>query len=681
MGFLSLNVVRSFPQGIPPKINQLIQQASTETDTARKKQLLIEADRKTNDLLSNDVKNAWLWFGKGVISEMLGQNNFARDSHRQAVENDTNVPEFHLHLGISYYKLDTVNEALTSFQQAVQKGIAKKDKSVQADAWYWQGKIHHTRDDTADARLACSLALELRPNHIEARELLSEINRASWYEKGRQAIEKADLVGAKSYFGRIPPNYRDVRDKLNLVNKKIRTLARLDSTYKSAEEAERSEDLKTAHELYEDILVIEPKYKDVSQRLEIVRSRLKTETEVKKVSEPSAKTDIPRELKEATPIIIKSTLDTSHTEIARGQPETADSTQIALVNTTNRDSIQVGESDSTFPIIMKIMLVLAIVFATSFVLFHKYRSRQEPRVSDSTQTVLVQTGLSNELPRGGNTVIDKRAVPHKVDRYRIREELGEGAMGVVHRATDTKLNDRVVAIKFLKLDTRDPREMANRTLRFDRAWRILAKLDHPNIVSLIDYDRLRKNEIFKFYMVMEYVDGVSVDKMLEKNGRIDFGKTLHIIRQVLSALEYAHRSQVVHRDLKPANIMVHKEGWVKVLDFDIAKIIGGRDSQSLTMGGRIGTPSYMSTEQLHGGEVDHRTDIFSLGLIFYEMLAGYLPDKEIRYGTKSPDLEKIRSDIPDGLDDIIAKMLVMNADDRYQSAKEILDRLELLGST
>lgn len=469
------------------------------------------------------------------------------------------------------------------------------------------------------------------------------------------------------------------------MNERIRTQAKLDSTYKSAEKAERSGDLKTAQKLLEDILAIDPNYKDVLRRLEIVRNKLKIETDSKKTSEPTTKTDKPKELEEIEPVTIKSAPDTSRSEIATEELETVDSTQIvAVTHTSNLDSIQVGETESTSMNIsmgVKITLVVAVILAASFILANKYRSHKESKGLeglDTTQTLPIQTKLSNESPDTRKVKIDKGAVPYKLDRYRIREQLGEGAMGVVHKAYNTKLNDKIVAIKFLKLDTSDPKEIANRTGRFDRAWRILARLDHPNIVSLIDYDQIKKNEIYKFYMVMEYVDGVSVDKMLEKNGSLNFDSTSHIIKQVLSALEYAHRNQVIHRDLKPSNIMVHKEGWVKVLDFDIAKVIGGTDSQLLTMGGRPGTPSYMSPEQLHGRKIDHRTDIFSLGLIFYEMLAGYLPDNETRYGKKSPDLETIRSDIPRGLDDIIAKMLALNPEDRYESAREIISILTAL---
>jgi len=190
MGLFCLNVVRSFSQGIPPEINQLIQQASAETDFTRKKQLLSDADTKANDLLSVNIKNAWLWFGKGLISQMLNQYDVARDYHKQAIEYDSDIPEFHLHFGVSHYKLDNLNEALASFQQAVQKGIAKKDKSVQADAWYWQGEIHKVRGDTADARLACSLALKLKPDHFEAKNYWTRSIGLPGMKKEKRRLQK-----------------------------------------------------------------------------------------------------------------------------------------------------------------------------------------------------------------------------------------------------------------------------------------------------------------------------------------------------------------------------------------------------------------------------------------------------------------------------------------------------------
>ena len=222
-----------------------------------------------------------------------------------------------------------------------------------------------------------------------------------------------------------------------------------------------------------------------------------------------------------------------------------------------------------------------------------------------------------------------RAVPRVVDnKYRIEQLLGRGGMGAVYRARDVRL-DRLVALKVVRAELLgDP----DARVRFRREAQIVARLQHPSIVSVFDYGTFPDGGA---YLVMELVRGEDLRRMLQREGRLDAGRALPILSAVCAAIEAAHRDGVLHRDLKPENILL-PGGPVaaKVLDFGVAKLMGapgtapiGADvAATLTSAGMIvGTPAYMAPEQFHGAAPDARTDVFSLGVIAYEMLSGELP--------------------------------------------------------
>lgn len=203
-----------------------------------------------------------------------------------------------------------------------------------------------------------------------------------------------------------------------------------------------------------------------------------------------------------------------------------------------------------------------------------------------------------------------------IHNYRILSLIGEGGMGEVYLAEETLLG-RKVAIKVLSsAATHDPQFRQ----RFVNEARMQAGLQHPNIVGL--YTFFEQEEVY--YMAMEYAEGITLSEMIGITGPIPEDRATRIIRQVLSALEYAHQRGVIHRDIKPGNIMVGAGDSVKIMDFGIARMMSaGHMTQT---GTRMGTPFYMSPEQvLNPREVDHRTDIYSAGIVFYEMLTGKLP--------------------------------------------------------
>ena len=220
------------------------------------------------------------------------------------------------------------------------------------------------------------------------------------------------------------------------------------------------------------------------------------------------------------------------------------------------------------------------------------------------------------------------SVPHLIDgKYRIDQLLGRGGMGAVYRARDMRL-DRLVALKVVRADLLGDAEAKR---RFRREAQIVASLQHPSIVSVFDYGTFADGGA---YLVMELVPGEDLRHVLQREGRLDTPRALRILTAVCSAIEAAHRQGVLHRDLKPENILLPtREVEAKVLDFGVAKVIDDRGDQASTMSGSlvtaagmiVGTPAYMAPEQLRGLAADARTDVFSLGVIAFEMMTGELP--------------------------------------------------------
>jgi serine/threonine protein kinase/Tfp pilus assembly protein PilF len=259
-------------------------------------------------------------------------------------------------------------------------------------------------------------------------------------------------------------------------------------------------------------------------------------------------------------------------------------------------------------------------------------------------------------------------------KYRIIEELGRGGMGIVYKAEDIKLK-RDVALKFLPHQwTADPGARD----RFVQEARAASALDHLNICNIHE---IEETEDGRMYIAMAFYDGESLrDKI--KRGPLKKEEALELILQVVRGMAKAHQKGIIHRDLKPANILVTGDGVAKVVDFGLAKLAG---QVKLTREGTtVGTVAYMSPEQAKGEAVDQRTDIWSLGVVLYEMLSGRLPfsgdyERSVIHAILSYDPEpvtKVRKDIPRELDHVIAKALEKNAADRYQSTGEFLADLE-----
>jgi serine/threonine protein kinase len=266
----------------------------------------------------------------------------------------------------------------------------------------------------------------------------------------------------------------------------------------------------------------------------------------------------------------------------------------------------------------------------------------------------------------------------KIGRYEVIEELGHGAMGVVYKASDPTIG-RLVAIKVLLLDSPTEAGVPGARDIFMREARAAGRLSHPGIVTI--HDALEDPESRSSYIVMEFIPGRTLESVLVAEPSPGIEKALDIVRQVADALDYAHRNQIIHRDLKPANIILTEDGRVKITDFGIAKI-AAREGAARTLA-VMGTPAYMSPEQVTGGEVDARSDLFSMGILLYLMLVGQRPFAgdtaavmfKIVY--EDPVLpSRLNPQLSGGHDYLALRCLAKDRAKRYTSAREFLDDLE-----
>ena len=271
----------------------------------------------------------------------------------------------------------------------------------------------------------------------------------------------------------------------------------------------------------------------------------------------------------------------------------------------------------------------------------------------------------------------------RVGRFRIERPLGQGAMGNVYLAVDPEI-ERQVAIKIVRTDLADEDRREEVETRFLREAKIAGRLQHPNIVTIYDVGR----EGGSTFIAMEYVDGRPLAKLLRPDVALSDAQRFLIARQTAEALAHAHERQVVHRDVKPGNILIRTDGVVKVSDFGIGKLLTGGADLTRT-GMMVGSPSYMSPEQIRGDTLDGRSDIFSLGVVLYEMFTGARPFPgdtvtalvyQILH-TEPRDPVSIRPDLPPMTSEIVRRALAKKKEDRYPDARALLRDLHRAGGT
>ena len=290
-----------------------------------------------------------------------------------------------------------------------------------------------------------------------------------------------------------------------------------------------------------------------------------------------------------------------------------------------------------------------------------------------------QLGVTEDIPAGPTATLETPIQELSTGsifagRYQIIEELGRGGMGKVYRALDKKLNEEV-ALKLIKPEIASDKKTLE---RFSNELKIARKISHRNVGRV--YEMMEEKGTH--FITMEYVPGEDLKSFIHRSGRIDIPKVLFTGKQVCEGLAEAHKQGVVHRDLKPSNIMIDKQGNARIMDFGIARLL---TAKGITGAGvMIGTPEYMSPEQVESKEVDQRSDIYSLGIILYEMVTGQLPfegDTPFSVGMKQkgevPQApQQINAQIPDDLDSLILKCLEKNKEQRFQSAGEVRSELE-----
>jgi serine/threonine protein kinase len=266
-------------------------------------------------------------------------------------------------------------------------------------------------------------------------------------------------------------------------------------------------------------------------------------------------------------------------------------------------------------------------------------------------------------------------------RYEVKEVLGAGGMGVVYRAFDRELGEPV-AIKTLRPDTMagDPIALE----RFKQEIRLARKISHRNVVRTYDLGEVNG----MYYLTMEFVEGTSLKALIQSRGRLPVPVTLTVGKQLSRALEVAHEQGVIHRDIKPQNIVVEPNGFLKVMDFGIARLANPPKGKGLTEAGMaIGTPDYMSPEQLSGLELDLRSDLYSTGVVLFECLTGRLPFEAETPWTliakhieeAPPDPRTLNKDVPEALAQVVLRAMAKDREGRYQTASELHDALAAIG--
>jgi serine/threonine protein kinase len=264
-----------------------------------------------------------------------------------------------------------------------------------------------------------------------------------------------------------------------------------------------------------------------------------------------------------------------------------------------------------------------------------------------------------------------------IDRYKILNELGRGGMAVVYRALDTML-DRKVAIKIILPESSSKEKSLK---RFNREAKTLANLSHSNIVKVLDYGEFEGSP----YLIMEYIAGGTLSARLGKP--MPYAEAAATLAPIARALHYAHQQKVVHRDIKPSNILINEMGQLVISDFGILKLIDVEETQGITGTGKsVGTPAYMSPEQIRGKEIDGRSDIYSLGVVLFELLTGrkpYVATTPIEVSLQHlhdplPKAKQFVRDLPASVEQVLVSALAKNPEDRYPNMLAFALALEKL---
>jgi len=313
---------------------------------------------------------------------------------------------------------------------------------------------------------------------------------------------------------------------------------------------------------------------------------------------------------------------------------------------------------------------------------HEDYLRRFPAMQAELEELLADVDRELASVRQSERQQPSETLPRKVGRYELIERLGRGGMGTVYKAVHTRLK-RKVAVKLLR---RELLEDENAVLRFQREMEAVGRLNHPNLVQALDADNIGGT----YVLVMEYVEGVDVARILGTAGRLSIENACEIIRQAAQGLQHAHEKGLVHRDVNPSNLMLTPDGGIKVMDLGLARLRRGQlAGEELTVDGQaVGTADYVAPEQVSDSRhVDIRADIYSLGCTLYEFLAGRAPfDDPYHRGNfakmrahlkESPlPVRGFRPHVPDRLQSILRRMLAKDPAERYATPLAVASELE-----
>ena len=267
----------------------------------------------------------------------------------------------------------------------------------------------------------------------------------------------------------------------------------------------------------------------------------------------------------------------------------------------------------------------------------------------------------------------------KLGRYEIKGVLGKGAMGLVYDGVDPKLNRRV-AIKTILTAKLSAESARMATVRFQREVRAVARLNHANVVQVYDFGT--EGELA--YIVMEYIQGKELKDSFDGKERYDLKTVFRLMGELLAALDFAHEAGIIHRDIKPANVMIDSAGRAQLTDFGVARVTepDGDQSEKTRAGTIVGTPSYMSPEQIQGQPIDRRSDIFSAGIIFYQLLTWQKPFTGGQWELAKKIIEddpvwpSALMEIPADIDRIVARAMAKDPERRYETARKFAEAIE-----
>ncbi len=632
LALFSLATRVSFPQEISPNARQLYQQALADSNLTQKAQLLENAlQASPNDFdihfelgktllalkqpqpalvhfdfaLSRDLKNPLLWYYKGLAHQQLEQYPPALRSLRIAIGMQEKRADFFLALGKVQLDNNAREEALKTFEQALSLALAAEQKEEQHLAWYWKGRTHEALNDTASAAKSYRQALRLQPDDADAKARLFR------WENLRHA--QAAIDSAKALLS---------------LRKFDEALSQLQNAFLF--DASRADEIQS-----------------LVTQIEAEKAR-----EAKPVSAPEV---VVENKGESIPPKIDSTAPPVRNPIAESLSTKPDSGL--------KRAEKPNKKESPLNINTLVILIASATFILIIVVWRIRKSRQQKSVPEASAPDAhvnedEQVSLSgpmilrNPFPLNQLREVVRQAWEEKSrslqkperdplaghPRYRIELELGRGGMSCVYRAFDNFV-DRDIALKVIK-----PQSTVNLKMLVQHFYReidITAKLKHKNIVPLFDRGEWQGEPFF----TMEYEEGLTLKELLRVHDRLALAVALHVARETCLALRAAHQRRIIHRDVSPTNIMLDLEGDVKVLDFGIAKIVQEEEQDVTGTQFRPGNPYYASPEQkISSKKLDGRSDIFSLGMVFYEMLAGQKP--EVWPNRIHPPLNEIRPELP-----------------------------------